>query len=177
MTALRLITGILACGFFAVGDRDWNILGGSLWVLSAFLDRADGELARITEQTSLKGHKFDMISDMSVTSLFFLGVGVGLRGESILGIELGDWPILLGVLGTMGVLGAEIFAEFIDRVKTKTGGKAFEGVLGFDFDDILYLFAPVVWLDLHLYFVLGASIGAPAFALLTWWKWRKMGTL
>ena len=77
--------------------------------------------------------------------------------------------------GATGVFAAEIFAEFIDRAQADTGEKAYEGIWGFDFDDILYLFAPVVWLDLHLYFVLGASIGAPAFALLTWWKWRKMG--
>jgi archaetidylinositol phosphate synthase len=80
----------------------------------------------------------------------------------------------LGALGASGVFAAEIFAEYIDQAQVGTGEKAYEGIWGFDFDDILYLFAPVVWLDLHLYFVLGASVGAPAFALLTWWKWQKM---
>ena len=45
---------------------------------------------------------------------------------------------------------------------------------GFDFDDVLYLFAPVVWLNLHLPFLIGASVGAPAFALLTWLRFKKL---
>ena len=53
-----------------------------------------------------------------------------------------------------------------------TPPKAFEGIRGFDFDDILYLFAPIMWLGWQMPFVVGASIGAPAFALLTLWKWR-----
>ena len=79
-----------------------------------------------------------------------------------------------GAAGAAGVFSAEALAELIDRAQTDTGEKAYPGMWGFDFDDILYLFAFVVWLDWHLYFVLGASIGAPAFAMLTWWKWRAL---
>ena len=50
---------------------------------------------------------------------------------------------------------------------------AYAGFAGFDFDDVLYLFAPVVWLGLHYPFLIGASVGAPAFALLTWYKLNK----
>ena len=81
---------------------------------------------------------------------------------------------LVAAAGAAGVFAAEIFAEFIDRAQADTGEKAYPGIWGFDFDDILYLFAPVVWLDWHLYFVLGAAVGAPTFALLTWYKWRTM---
>jgi len=174
LTAVRLVTGVAACAAFAVGDREWNIWGGWLWLFSAFLDRADGELARVSGKTSPGGHKFDMFCDITVTSLFFLGAGIGLRNEVFFGIELGQWPIWLGAAGAIGVFAAEIFAEFIDRAQSDTGEKAYPGIWGFDFDDILYLFAPVVWLDWHLYFVLGAAVGAPAFALLTWYKWRTM---
>ena len=31
---------------------------------------------------------------------------------------------------------------------------------GFDFDDVLYLFAPIVWLGWQMPFVVGASVGA-----------------
>ena len=174
LTAVRLVTGIAACAAFAVGTREWDIWGGVFWLVSAFLDRADGELARVSGKTSAIGHKFDLFCDVTVTSLFFLGAGIGLRDTMIFDIHLGQWPIWLGALGAAGVFAAEIFAEIIDRRQADTGEKAYPGIWGFDFDDILYLFAPVVWLDLHLYFVLGASVGAPAFALLTWYKWRKM---
>ena len=46
LTTVRLITGIAACACFAVGDRQWDIWGGWLWLFSAFMDRADGEYWR-----------------------------------------------------------------------------------------------------------------------------------
>ena len=107
--AIRLITGVVACAAF---NRNRAICGGWLWLLSAFLDRADGELAQVTGKTSPDGQVFDMFYDVTVTSLFFLGAGIGLRDEIFLDAELGQWPIWLGA---DGVFAAEIFAEFIDR--------------------------------------------------------------
>ncbi|MEC9186257.1 MAG: CDP-alcohol phosphatidyltransferase family protein [Pseudomonadota bacterium] len=109
LTAVRLITGVVACAAF---NRNWTIFGGWLWLLSAFLDRADGELARVTGKTSPDGQVFDMFYDVTVTSLFFLGAGIGLRDEIFLDAELGQWPIWLSAAG---VFAAGIFAEFIDR--------------------------------------------------------------
>jgi archaetidylinositol phosphate synthase len=168
LTTVRLITGIAACVCFAIGTRYWDIWGGWLWLFSAFMDRADGELARVGGKTSPWGHRYDMFCDIAVTSLFFLGCGVGLRDGF-----LGDWAIILGIMGAAGVFAAEIFAEIIDRMKSDTGDKAYPGIWGFDFDDVLYLFAPVVWLGWQIPFVVGASIGAPAFAALTWYKLRS----
>ena len=45
--------------------------------------------------------------------------------------------------------------------------KAYVGVLGFDFDDTLYLFAPAAWFGLFPYILVGAAIGGPLFAILT----------
>jgi len=168
ITTLRLVTGLAACAAFAVGERSWDIWGGWLWLLSAFLDRADGELARVSGKTSPWGHKYDMVADVGVTALFFLGAGIGLRGGA-----LGDWAILLGTLGALGVVAAEVLAEIIDRENQDTGEKAYPGFAGFDFDDVLYLFAPVVWLGWQMPFVVGAAVGAPAFALLTWHRLRR----
>ena len=105
-----------------MGDRNWAIWGGWLWLLSAFLDRADGELARVTGKTSPGGQVFDIFYDVTVTSLFFLGAGFSLRDEIFLDVELGQWPIWLGA---DGVFAAEIFAEFIDRAEADTGEKAY----------------------------------------------------
>ncbi len=49
-------------------------------------------------------------------------------------------------MGSLGVFAAECFAETIDQMSKDMGDKAYAGRWGFDFDDILYLFAPVVWL-------------------------------
>ena len=168
LTTSRLVSGIAACACFAIGERSWDIWGGWLWLFSTFLDRADGELARVSGKTSPWGHKYDMVCDVAVTSLFFLGAGVGLRHSF-----LGDWAILMGIMGALGVFAAEIFAESIDQMNKDTGEKAYSGFAGFDFDDVLYLFAPVVWQGWQMPFVVGASVGAPAFALMTWYKLQK----
>ena len=167
LTTLRLLTGLLACAAFASGERDWEIAGGFICLVSAFLDRADGELARLGGASSAWGHLYDFYSDAAVASLFFVGVGIGLR-ES----WLGDWSILLGLLAGAGVFAAEMIAEKIDRLQKDGGERAFPGFAGFDFDDILYLFGLVVWLDWHLPFMTAAALGAPIFALVTWLKWR-----
>lgn len=169
LTFVRLISGLAACYCFATGERELVIMGGWIWVLSAFLDRADGELARVSGKTSSWGHKFDMFSDSAVTSLFFVAGGIGLRHS-----ELGDCAIALGIAGGLGVLAAEYFAEQIDKRNDDPADRAYPGFAGFDFDDVLYLFAAVAWLDWFMPFVVGASIGAPAFALLTLYKWRKL---
>ena len=172
LTFARLISGLAACYCFATGERELVIWGGWIWILSAFLDRADGELARVSGKTSPWGHKFDMVCDTTVTCLFFVAGGIGLRST-----ELGSWAIAMGVAGGLGVLAAEYFAEQIDKRTDDPADRAYPGYAGFDFDDVLYLFAAVAWLDLFMPFIAGAAIGAPAFALLTLYKWRKLRPL
>lgn len=172
LTFLRLITGLVACCCFATGDRELMIWGGWIWVLSAFLDRTDGELARVSGKTSAWGHKFDMFCDSATTSLFFVAGGIGLRDT-----ELGHWAIFMGIAGGLGVLAAEYYAEQIDKRNDDPDDRAYPGFAGFDFDDVLYLFAVIAWFDWFMPIVIGASIGAPAFALLTWYKWQKLPPL
>jgi len=172
LTFLRLITGLVACYCFATGDRELMIWGGWIWVLSAFLDRTDGELARVSGKTSAWGHKFDMFCDSATTSLFFVAGGIGLRDT-----ELGHWAIFMGIAGGLGVLAAEYYAEQIDKRNDDPDDRAYPGFVDFDFDDVLYLFAVIAWFDWFMPIVIGASIGAPAFALLTWYKWQKLPPL
>lgn len=169
LTVIRLVTGMAACAMFAAGPRELAVWGGWMWLISAFLDRADGELARVSGKTSAAGHRFDYFCDAAVTSAFFVGIGFGLRDSS-----WGMWTIGMGLVAGGAVLMAEILAERIDQSLKDTGDKAFNGIAGFDFDDILYLFAPVVWLGWHPYFLAGATVGAPAFAYLAYRKYRAI---
>ena len=75
LTTLRLATGVLACAMLIPGDRYWNWWGGSLWLVSAFLDRADGELARIGNMATPGGHMYDYIVDNAVNAGFFVAIG------------------------------------------------------------------------------------------------------
>ena len=166
ITVIRLITGLLACAAFA---SKLNILGGIFWLISTFLDRADGELARISGKSTEWGHKFDYYCDTFITALFFIAIGINLQGNLP-----NNWSIIMGIFAGLGVISTEIYAEIIDQKKQSTGEKAYPGIMGFDFDDILYLFAPIVWLNWHLPFLIGASIGAPAFAVFTWYSSKKI---
>lgn len=171
ITIVRLFTGIIACVMFASGIRYWEVIGGFIWILSTLLDCADGELARLRNQCSEWGHKFDYFSDTTVTALFFIGIGIGAR-DAIPELV----AVILGFVAAQSVVVAIVLAERIDQLKEKVGEKAYPGIAGFNFDDILFLFALIIWLDWQLYFLISASIGAPLFALLTRHKLRQLNS-
>ena len=96
LTWLRVITGGIACACFAYGPAA-QMAGGVVWTFSALLDRADGELARLSKRTTPSGHRFYMRADTGVSSAMFLAVGIGLRDG-----PFGYWAIALGVLASAG---------------------------------------------------------------------------
>lgn len=167
LTTLRLATGLGACALLAAGHRSSEIWGGVLWVVSAFLDRADGELARLAGAQTRRGHLYDYVSDVLVTALFFVAAGFGLRHGM-----LGMWAVALGVVAGISVAAAAFFSEEIEQ-RNGNGEKAYAGAGGFDFDDILYLFGPVAWLSLLPPLLVGAAVGGPAFAIWTWLRLRR----
>ena len=168
LTTARLVTGALACAALTVGDTYWNWWGGSLWLLSAFLDRADGELARIGNMSTPGGHIYDYIVDNAVNALFFVAIGVGLRHSA-----LGYYAIALGLLSGFSVYMSGYLSEALER-RQGTGAKAYSGAFGFDFDDLLYVLGPMAWLGWLLPILVGASVGATFMMLLTAWRLRRL---
>jgi archaetidylinositol phosphate synthase len=156
LTTLRLLTGIAACVGFSLGTRAGMWWGGGLWLVSAFLDRADGELARIGNMMSPAGHRYDYVADVSVNTLFFVAIGFGLRNS-----WLGAWSIPLGAISGASILLASIFSERLER-RSPAGTKAISGKWGFDPDDALYLMGPLAWLGWLGPILAGASVGATA---------------
>ncbi len=167
LTVVRLISGLAACAMFAAGERSWEIWGAWVWLFSAFMDRADGELARVGGQCTEWGSRFDRFTDTAIDSLFFLAIGIGLRDG-----DFGWWAILMGVLASAGVLIGEIWGDLIYEQDAETAERVFPRIAGFDFDDVFYLFAPVVWLGWHPWLLLGGSFGAPAWAIYVWVRLR-----
>jgi len=167
LTTLRLATGLLACLAFALGSREGEIWGGVLWVLSAFLDRADGELARVSGQMSAAGHAYDYACDVACNALFFAAIGIGARD----GI-LGGWAIPIGLVTAASIAAGSLLSEELEK-RDGSGKKAYTGVAGFDFDDMLYLFGPFAWLGWLTPLLVSAAIGGTAVALLTWWRLQR----
>jgi archaetidylinositol phosphate synthase len=168
LTTLRLLTGLAACACLAVGAPSWDGGGGALWVISAFLDRADGELARVSGKTSPSGHAYDYACDVAVNALFFAAIGIGARASF-----LGFWAIPIGAVTALSIVAGSLLSEELEK-RDGSGRKAYSGVAGFDFDDVLYLFGPLAWFGWLLPLLIGAAIGGPAVALLTWWRLRRI---
>ncbi|MBV9911594.1 MAG: flippase-like domain-containing protein [Sinobacteraceae bacterium] len=164
LTTLRVLTGVVACLEFARGGSSNLVWGGLWWVVSAFLDRADGELARLGNMRSVQGHRYDYISDVAVNTLFFVAIGIGLRDS-----WLGSWAIPLGLLSGFAIWMTGLFAEWLEQ-RSPPGTKAYAGRWGFDPDDALYLMGPFAWLGWLAPVLLGASVGATTFMLITGWR-------
>ncbi len=152
LTTLRLLTGLGACVAVALGTPGGNLWGGILWLLSAFLDRADGELARVGQMMSEKGHAYDYASDALINVLIFLAAGVGARHG-----WLGPAAIAFGLVASASMGICWVAGEAYEK-RDGSGQKAYAGRWGFDLDDGLYLLGPLIWFGLMSYVVVGAAV-------------------
>jgi archaetidylinositol phosphate synthase len=166
LTTLRLLAGLAAAGTLAVGSPPLQHVGAGIFVLSMVLDRADGELARLSGKTSPWGHTYDLIADSLCDALVFVGLGIGLRGS-----DLGGWAIPMGLLA--GVAVASIF-YLVMRIERTKGARAAElqGAGGFDPDDGILAVPILIWLGLSVQLLWLAAVCAPVFALFFLWRFR-----
>jgi archaetidylinositol phosphate synthase len=151
---------VAACAALASGTAAGQWWGGALWLVSAFLDRADGELARVGNMMSPGGHRYDYYADSAVNSLFFVAIGVGLHHS-----WLGAWSIGLGFIGGAAMLLCSVLAEWLEAA-SPAGTRAVSGRWGFDPDDALYLMTPFAWLGWLAPILIGGSIGATLMAFI-----------
>ena len=171
LTTARLVTGLAACAAFALGNPTWNLWGGVFWLLSCLLDRADGELARLGGKTTPWGHRYDYYCDVAINGLFFVAIGFGLSHG-----EMGGLAITLGFLAGGCVATASVLAEWLEQV-TDDGAKAYSGILGFDFDDLLYLLGPAAWFGAFPYILIGAAVCTPVVAGLTAFRYYRLRSM
>ncbi len=167
LTTVRIIAGVSAAMSVAHGSVEWANYGAMLFILSMLLDRADGDLARMTGRTSPGGHTYDLFADAFCNALIFIGLGIGLRFGGF-----GLWSIPMGMLAGAAV--ATILLLVI-RIENLQGARAAEigGILGFDPDDAMLAIPVAILLGWSEQLLVAASIGAPAFALLFIFLFRK----
>ena len=161
LTTLRLLFGVAACVGFAIGGRAGMGWGGAAWLVSAFLDRADGELARLGNLSSAGGHRYDYYTDNAVNAAFFVSVGMGLRHG-----WLGGWAIGLGLTAGVSFIIGNVLSERLEEL-SGPDARAYGGRWGFDPDDALYLMGPFAWLGWLSPVLVGAGIFTPAIMVLT----------
>lgn len=176
LTTLRLLSGLAACCCLAampfardgaghattVLGLSLGAWGGLLWIVSAFLDRADGELARIGNMMSPGGHRYDYLVDNGINCLFFLCIGIGLMRAELFGQKLHDWTLLMGTVAAGAMFLCNWMSELYEsRVP---GERTWSGAWGFHPDDALYLLGPAVWAHLLLPILMGAALGTTVMA-------------
>jgi len=61
------------------------------------MDRADGELARLSGKSSRFGAIYDLVTDAICNAALFIGLGVAAMNG-----ELGGWGLLMGVVAGIG---------------------------------------------------------------------------
>jgi archaetidylinositol phosphate synthase len=168
LTTLRLATGILACAALLPADGRWLGWAGWLWLVSAFLDRADGELARVGDMSTPEGHRYDFVVDNVVNSGFFVALGLGFHKSAF-----GTSAVLLGLWTGIALYVCGYWSEALEKLEGP-GSKAYSGAFGFDADDLLYLLAPIIWLGWSAQLLVAACFGATLMTLLTGWRLRRL---
>ena len=159
LTSLRLLFGIFAGIFFALGEYKYSNIGAFCFVLSNFLDHADGELARLKNQMSSKGHIYDLVSDALVNILLFLGMGIGLMQTN-----LGVYACIMGIISGTTVAAIFYMRNDIEKNIGKKNARQ-PHKSGVEAEDILYALPIITYFQLDYYFIFAASIGAPIFCI------------
>ena len=159
LTALRLVLGLAAAAAFASGERGPVLAGCAMFLVSMLLDRADGELARLTGRTSRFGRLFDIAADAVCGCLVLIAVGIGARHG-----VFGGWAIAMGAFGGVSVAGI-LLALLHVETRGNAGTVVFSGTAGFDPDDAMILIPIALAAGLADWLLLASALTAPAVAL------------
>lgn len=154
LTTVRFVTGLAAAWCFATASPNW---AGAWWLISAIMDRADGELARLNGQSSRLGHFYDLGSDTVITALIFLSIGIG-ASRSGMGVSALIAGSVAAVSVTSIFLAIYLSSDFRSIIRNRDAIA--------DPDDVMLFIAPVAWLGLLEEFIVVAGIGAPLFLML-----------
>lgn len=168
LTTARLLAGLAGAGLMAAGPG-WQDIAGAVFVLSVALDRADGDLARLTGKTSPGGHRYDMIADAVCNTLILIGLGIGLRG--------GDYGLMAVPLGALAGLSVAAILWMVMKMEEMGGHRAAElpSFYGVDADDAVLLIPVFVWLDQAEALLTAAAVIAPLVAILFLGMfWRRL---
>ncbi len=166
ITTLGLMMGLLAGYLFAQGDPVLANWAAGVFMFAAFIDHADGELARLVNKTSTFGHYYDHVAVAVSYVTLFVGMGIGQRYG-----PLEDWAVPLGVVAGLAVA-ATMSVRVEIEVREGTEAVKQGSIAGFEPEDILYMVGPVIWLGYGIPFLVAAGIGAPLFLL--WVVWDRV---
>ncbi len=166
ITLCRLLAGLGAAGVLAWGGDAGRIASAILFCISFVLDRADGELARLSGKTSEAGHLFDLWSDALCHVLIFVGLGVGLQLGGV------DWALAMGCVAGISV---GLILWMVLRIEASAGARGAElpSLAGFDIDDTVLLIPLALFFDLAEVLLWASALSTPLVALVFFLSFRR----
>tara|TARA_B100000686_G_scaffold353301_1_gene458356 strand:+ start:3550 stop:4143 length:594 start_codon:yes stop_codon:yes gene_type:complete len=165
LTTMRLLTGLISVAGFTIGDYFWSNIAALGFSMSNLIDHTDGELARMSGQTSEWGHYYDLGCDAIIHILLFVCIGIGLTANMQSGRG-----IVLGFIAGVSVTSIFWFRMKIEELQGKLSVQQPRWV-GFEMEDVMYLIPLVTLFDgLKLFLVLGATT-SPWVAIFFGWKY------
>ena len=154
LTTVRLLVGLIAVAGFTTGDYLWSNLAALGFVISNLIDHADGELARLSGQSSEWGHYYDLVCDAIIHSLLFVFIGIGLSSK----FPQQNDAFSLGFIVAVSV---GLIFWYRMKIENSTGKLSVKQPCwaGFEVEDVLYLI-PLVTLfgGLKLFLVMAAVV-------------------
>lgn len=170
LTTLRLAIGIAGAACLARGGYGWANGGALLIVLSNFVDHTDGELARISGQSSRAGHLYDLACDAVVTVLLFAAMGIGVsRQGGVMAVS----PTALGIVAGLAIALIFFLRMRIEALTGKVG--TMQGfAAGFETEDVLYLLPLVTLCAVVGPFIAVAAVGATLYAAWAVVGWQRV---
>jgi len=139
-------------------------IGAGLFFLSALLDRADGELARLTRRFSRFGFRFDLISDCIATSMIFIGLGFG--AASSLPLDFGSQPLAGPLLGLSGAVSTVLTFGQLAMEPPQAGRRPPSPVIrNFDPDDAMLVVPLAIWCGGSGWILLACGVLTPLAAI------------
>jgi archaetidylinositol phosphate synthase len=168
LTTARLASGIVAAGLIASAHAHWAIVGCVVFLISMLLDRADGELARLSGRTTPGGHRFDLWTDAICDTLVVFALGIAQRGGNF-----GSWAIVMGIGAAACVALIFVAVLYIDK-QLGPGSVTFTATAGFDPDDFIAIIPLSVVFSVGDWTLLATTIATPVAAIIVVWHLSRL---
>jgi len=86
VSSMAMLFGVIGGILFGFGTRDYLLVGAGFYLVCNILDCADGQIARLKKNGTKVGRIVDGFIDYVVSTVVYIGIGIGLTGLQAQGI-------------------------------------------------------------------------------------------
>ena len=124
VSILSILIGLISCLLYLSGDESFAILGSILIMVIGITDCIDGNIARASNQLSLKGGWLDAISGYFLAAFLPICIGMyAFQNYSFFLIE-GDWIFIGAIMSVNNILMRLIYQKFNNLILSSLSSKS-----------------------------------------------------